>query len=996
MSSKKMGNQPPNGQSQDNTSKPGSGRTSKDLGHRDPAAEENNVNKSNTIEEEPEESSMFSGLDVNEGDGDRDNGKEEGSNVNELSVGENNEDGNDSSMFEGMNVGAEDATSPRGSAFDFISKSDPDVEIETSIINEENAEESAFSFLNKAKDTDESSDNDGEESEEEPAPVAVVSNKKSEAVGKVDEPKQDTTPKSRAQVEVSTPEKTSSKVSATEVKKTTAPSTPVMTSTPAKGQDKQSAKAGQTNSPFASPATPIRVSVFEVNSQEAELEFQLNELTENLNEYATRLQGVDQKLLLAANTRKELLTKLIKTQRAMKDVEKAEVKASKEENYEEAAELNQKIQSMKEDIASYEEQISDQEDLIIDLELEKKTIVREELKLRKAQQSKLTTLESKHSSILKQYLEKTNSQRSDHEDKIKSITDSIKKGLSHIELDEKILKEKESRMNESIEQQTKPFLDERNTWADKKSKVQAEIEELMEKLKAKQREEKEIDSNMQSVEDKITYVKSKFQKELDKLENEWSSIKEQRDQFEKDKLALEVEKKRWEQDFQQIETKEKQQKNLFQKIQQEGSKNITVISTLEHLSAPNRANSATLLMPQAKLKSSASGGQSTEKLRADLAEQQAAIKDLTSQLLVSQKQIISLKQGIAAINNDILPNLEKNKKVAVAGRQFKEASQFQKEIKDANTELAQQEVSLKELEQSVTTMNGELEQREEQLRVTTENLTKLESEVDMKLIEEFSAAIRTLRADLKEKKYKDKSEEQFMRVELESLKVQLINIKLKHDMPTDEDEKPEKEEVPEPKEEEKPVPKSPVEEKETVAEVVASTNTSLIPADEESKESTEVTVESNTIEIGDEDPEEVVEEKKEDEPTQTVIEESTGADPEVDPDQTVDGEAKDNTDEKVEEEEGGSSLFDGLAVDAEEEKDEPQPPQEEDPEIKRQKLLEDKNKELEAYRQQLKELEAKLQDVCEREDYDAAYAIDAEIADANNKIETVQAEIQAI
>jgi hypothetical protein len=157
MSSKKMGNQPPNGQSQDNTSKPGSGRTSKDLGHRDPAAEENNVNKSNTIEEEPEESSMFSGLDVNEGDGDRDNGKEEGSNVNELSVGENNEDGNDSSMFEGMNVGAEDATSPRGSAFDFISKSDPDVEIETSIINEENAEESAFSFLNKAKDTDESS-----------------------------------------------------------------------------------------------------------------------------------------------------------------------------------------------------------------------------------------------------------------------------------------------------------------------------------------------------------------------------------------------------------------------------------------------------------------------------------------------------------------------------------------------------------------------------------------------------------------------------------------------------------------------------------------------------------------------------------------------------------------------------------------------------------------------------------------------------------------------
>lgn len=135
-----------------------------------------------------------------------------------------------------------------------------------------------------------------------------MANKKPEPVVKVVEPKQDTAPKSRAHVEVSTPEKTP----ATEVKKTTAPSTPVMSSTPAKGQDKQSARVGLTNSPFASPVTPVRVSVFEANSPEAELESQLSELTENLNEYATRLHGVEQKLLLAANTRRELLTKLVK------------------------------------------------------------------------------------------------------------------------------------------------------------------------------------------------------------------------------------------------------------------------------------------------------------------------------------------------------------------------------------------------------------------------------------------------------------------------------------------------------------------------------------------------------------------------------------------------------------------------------------------------------------------------------------------------------------
>ncbi len=85
-----------------------------------------------------------------------------------------------------------------------------------------------------------------------------------------------------------------------------------MSSTPAKAQEKQPTKTAQTNSPFASPATPIRVSVFEANSPEAELEYQLSELSDSLNEYATRLQGVGQKLLLAANTRKELLSKIMK------------------------------------------------------------------------------------------------------------------------------------------------------------------------------------------------------------------------------------------------------------------------------------------------------------------------------------------------------------------------------------------------------------------------------------------------------------------------------------------------------------------------------------------------------------------------------------------------------------------------------------------------------------------------------------------------------------
>ena len=142
----------------------------------------------------------------------------------------------------------------------------------------------------------------------------------------------------------------------------------------------------------------------------------------------------------------------------------------------------------------------------------------------------------------------------------------------------------------------------------------------------------------------------------------------------------------------------------------------------------------------------------------------------------------------------------------------------------------------------------------------------------------------------------------------------------------------------------------------------------IVPVAQEIEEG-QVTVESTIIEIDDENPKEEVEENKEAEQSPVKV---TDADPVVDLDHTIDNqETSDNTGDNADEGEAGSSMFDGLAVDAEEETTAEQQ-EEEDPEVKRQQLLEEMNKELDAHEQQLKDLEAKLQDVCEREDYDAA------------------------
>jgi hypothetical protein len=110
----------------------------------------------------------------------------------------------------------------------------------------------------------------------------------------------------------------------------------------------------------------------------------------------------------------------------------------------------------------------------LETELEKKRtlIFREELKFRQQTEAQLANLEKMQSKIVDDILERTKSKRQQQEEKIATLVETIQKGLSHLDLDSKILEDKEKKIHESILQLTKPFEEEKKEWTAKRDLVQ--------------------------------------------------------------------------------------------------------------------------------------------------------------------------------------------------------------------------------------------------------------------------------------------------------------------------------------------------------------------------------------------------------------------------------------------------------------------------------------------------------------------------------------------
>jgi len=140
------------------------------------------------------------------------------------------------------------------------------------------------------------------------------------------------------------------------------------------------------------------------------------------------------------------------------------------------------------------------------------------------------------------------------------------------------------------------------------------------------------------------------------------------------------------------------------------------------------------------------GDDSLLQLKSDLAEKTNLVKTLTESVLQKQSTASSLRKSLEDISTRV-PELQESKKVAVKGRNFKEAQRLQEEVKSLETQQVAQTTELKELNAALLTETEELD-------ATKEMETTLQGEWTAKEVGFDTAAIKELRAkneELREK-----------------------------------------------------------------------------------------------------------------------------------------------------------------------------------------------------------------------------------------------------
>lgn len=105
---------------------------------------------------------------------------------------------------------------------------------------------------------------------------------------------------------------------------------------------------------------------------------------------------------------------------------------------------------------------------------------------------------------------------------------------------------------------------------------------------------------------------------------------------------------------------------------------------------------------------------------------EAQIHELSEKSIQNAKLIQATKQRTLALKTEILPGLEAAKKAAATARNFKEAAQLQKEIKENQDETARLEEKVSELTARAAEDADELKARSEELVAQNFELAEME------------------------------------------------------------------------------------------------------------------------------------------------------------------------------------------------------------------------------------------------------------------------------
>ena len=385
----------------------------------------------------------------------------------------------------------------------------------------------------------------------------------------------------------------------------------------------------------------------------------------------------------------ERFVALAKDRFAVREIEQIEelLQASiDEEDYEQADELGQKLDSHKREKSEVESMLANNKKALEKLESESKSLGElviscfEDLALRleDLKKTELAGEKKDDNETLTQYASISKQLSAEHE--------RLQQDLKHLERDEQLVGEERKELEDSIKDQTGEIEIQKDEASSKLTEVEQEIEELRKAVQMKQKEAADLRTKMFGFEDSISKVRVKFSRQLTRVDKKEISLKESRNEWE-----IENEQHKRQNDAHDLQVKTHSDTLLARE------ELMDILDSELRLSKEFSEIIPTQLgFMEDKSESEGKDGDdegSLAQLKANVVKCEGAIGVAKKTLKMASMEIQNLQneRGVLEVR---IPELETQKKLAAAGRDFKAAGKFSKEIKDATARIKKCEEDL--------------------------------------------------------------------------------------------------------------------------------------------------------------------------------------------------------------------------------------------------------------------------------------------------------------
>ncbi|XP_065175319.1 serine-rich adhesin for platelets-like [Sycon ciliatum] len=513
-------------------------------------------------------------------------------------------------------------------------------------------------------------------------------------------------------------------------------------------------------------------------SVEERLELRLQSESFPLNDILLNLKQTENQLVGYLSTLHSNQAQRLSKRREAPELRKLEAAATAQENFEEAEKHNSQLKDITDTLASMSFTLQSVDNMV-SLNSKRNELIESQCSVQRESVDCIQLLLKEQLTEAESYRTQSTADIAKHRQEISLQREAIVREQSHMDVDWDLSRKCTEKLQAEEEEKTRDTMAERGELSKKLDTVQMEIAELEERLRGLRQQASTIQASIDVVDSKVATVRTEMSAQRSQLDTQVESLHEQQAQLDKRKAKLEADEGVTEKLQEEIDTSQKRHADIETKMQ-------SLIESRSHSLEVGRndtecVESFLCLAEQSRQTLACSISLSEQK--GALTEKEDEAQGITHKLVIAQKDTASLRGKLDSITTQ-LPSVETAKKLAVSGRNFKEAQRLKLEQEKLLVEKASVEKALEEEHEKSGQLNALLKDCQEQLDALRQDYLRIEEESDMEIVSNCT-------------KYSDKLQEllssgsasaflqRLVKIELSFCKLVSAELLVKHGKPVD-------------------------------------------------------------------------------------------------------------------------------------------------------------------------------------------------------------------